>query len=356
MRTPRVSLHDGFGGVVAELTTAKHVNRAWDIMQPSTAQVSLALTDPAIAECDPTRGRVLVIESQQYPYPWVGAITRAGENHAEGLATLQCLSLDAILSARYLSASADYAGTAGAVFASVLQDANGANDSGIGVSPNVSAAGRFEGTFPERSVYSALNLIARQTGHEWWVDYDVQPSGIRATANIGPARGLVRTDTALSAPGDSEILESAIDLRGAAYVWKVVGGQTATLQAYTERPRAARRQSSGASLERTPVAPVAVVHGFEIERAELGGSPLTRGEAFLVAEALLSEGAVGAAADVLAGRPPHAERVLQWRLTSQDPGLWAACAIGNVVRMRAAGAFLGTGLDAPVRIVSVQPM
>ena len=60
----------------------------------------------------------------------VGGIVRAGEDHAEGTATLQCLSLDAILRNRYLQAAAStYAGSVGSAFTRILDDANGANAS-----------------------------------------------------------------------------------------------------------------------------------------------------------------------------------------------------------------------------------
>ena len=354
---PEVHISDGLGKRLGSLTTQSSVNRAWVLLQPAQGGVQLALSDPMFKHLDPALGNAVAIVSPHYPVPWLGAITDRDEDHAGGTARLTLLSLDAVLRDRYLDSPASYSGSAGAIFRSLLSDANGANDSGIAIAKDVAAGIAFETAvaFPDAQVYAALNALARDSGHEWWVEYDVQPSGIRAVAHYQPARGFNRyAAVRLTDGGNCDVMECAKRLGGMPFALRVVAGQTSPTQKYTERSRVTRQFSSKVAPGADVVVGASViVHGSEVEHSELSGSPLTRRQAVVVAEHLRSKGAIHAASLARLGRPSGAERVLKVRVYPNDD-LWAQLDVGSKVHFVSHRAF--GGCDVPVRIVAVHPM
>lgn len=364
METPQVHLHDSLGVRLGTLTRVTSVNRSWAILQPGQASCRVSLVDdegrfdPLVRELHPYRGRAVAIESEHYPFPWVGAITNVQEDPAERTAQVTAVSLDAVLRERYLPVGAAYDNDAGQVFRLILQDSNLANDSGISVGGTPAQGRAYAASFPDRSVYGALNALCQHTGHEWGMEYDVRPERIIAAAIFVPELGFDRFESVtLTDGGNCERVQSGIDGRGKVFALHMVAGQTSVLEAYTERARALRQISSGQEPRGGAyIGAAASVHGYEVERSEIGGSPLTRAEALRVAESLRSEGALVAASELLLGRPRAAERVLRLRVFEDDPSTWARLDIGSVVHFVSAEAFLGEGYDGPVRIVGVQPM
>jgi hypothetical protein len=84
-----VYLHDGFGRRIGEITTARAIDRAFVLMEPASARFFVAVDEPLLQELDPEQGRIVVIESEQYPYPWVGKLTIPSGNHESGEITVQ---------------------------------------------------------------------------------------------------------------------------------------------------------------------------------------------------------------------------------------------------------------------------
>lgn len=363
MNTPRVHVHDSLGVRLGTLTRVASVNRSWAVMQPGQASLRVAMLqddgalDPLVRELDPRLGRAIVVESDHYPHVWVGSLTNVNEEPGERAVHVQAVSLDAVLRDRPLPVGASYDNDAGQVFRLLLQDANLANDSGIGIAGTPAQGRSYAGAFPDRSTYAALTTLCLQTGHEWGMVYDVLPERIRADAYFVPEIGFDRYgEVTLTDGGNCERVNSGIDLRGQLYALSLVAGQSSPLTAYTERSRVTRQRSAGQQPRGGAViGAAATVHGYEVEHSELGGSPLTRAEAVEIAENLRSEGAVIQASELLLGRPRSAERVLRLRVF-EDDGLWPLLDIGSVVRFVSAEAFLGAGYDGPVRIVGVQPM
>ncbi len=188
----QVHLHDSLGERLGTLVTASSVNRAWTIMQPSQGEVTVSLDDPLLSELWPELGRAVVIESDAYPHPWVGVLSSVTDDHLNGQVRLELQSLDTLLRDRFLPETAQFSNSAGEVFRQVLELCDSANGTGVRVSNNRAIGPRYDGVFPERTVYGALNAICAHTGHEWWLDYDVTGHRIVAVANFQQHRGFDR--------------------------------------------------------------------------------------------------------------------------------------------------------------------
>lgn len=353
---PRCYLHDGAGRRVGVISTAKNVDRAYLLMEPASARLTVASDDPLLTEFDPRAGRMLVIESEAYSYPWLGKLTVPSGRRSDETITLIGRSLDAILTHRFLSGA--YSGSAGAVFSAMVNDAAGQNPTGIGLSTDITPGPAYAVTINKQTAYQALNALARATGLEWWVEYGVSESAIQALAHLRPARGIDRCRQAeVVDGGNGQWDEWKINGEATTFAMTVVGGSESVLQSWEERPQV-RRQSTTA-LGAGSAAPQGVVHGHTIPRTDPGGSPLTRVERLQVAEALKSAGQAQNAADALLGRPYEPERALTcqlWAMNSAGTAVdWSQFDVGSVVSGKFPGAFTA-GFDGSMRILATQPV
>ena len=363
METATVHIHDGLGPRIGTLARVTSVNRSWAILQPGQASVRVPIIDdegridPMVRDnVDPYLGRAIVIESDHYPFPWVGAITNAQDEPDTRSVALSAVSLDAIMIHRFLAADAAYDNDAGQVFKLIMQDMNLANESGIGIAGTPVQGRNYSGSFPDRAVYAALRALCEQTGNEFGMVYDVSPAGVQADAYFVADVGLDRfADVTLTDGGNCERVQSGVDGRGMTYTLHMVAGQTSAIEAYTDRSRVTRQRTAGQQPRDGAITGAsASVHGYEVRRSETGGAPLTRAERLVIAENLRSEGAVNQASELLMGKAQPPERPLRLRVFEDDE-LWAKLDIGSVVRFVSEEAFHGNGYDGPVRIVSVHP-
>jgi hypothetical protein len=353
---PRVYLHNGAGRRVGMVSTAKNVDRSYLIMEPASARFTVASDDPLLTDFDPREGRFVVIESEQYGYPWVGKLTQPSGKRSDETITIIGRSLDAVLAQRFLSGT--YSGSAGAVFTAMIQDAAGQNPTGIGVSIDVSPGPAYRATINKQTAYQALNALARATAHEWGIAYGVSESEISALAYFRPALGIDRCRQAsLVDGGNGQWDEWKINGEATTFAMTVVGGAESTLQAWEERPQV-RRQATLA-LGAGSAAPLGSWHGHSIPRTDPGGSPLTRVERLQVAEALKSAGQAQNAADALLGRPYEPERAMTWVAWAQSSAGtavdWSPFDVGSIVQAKAPGAFTA-GFDGSMRILATQPV
>mgnify|MGYP003395184907 CR=1 FL=1 len=102
MNVPRVDLYNGGFDLIGRLATASAVDRSYAIMEPGQLMFTIKRDDPLAHDTDPRQGRVVVVHSSAYPYPWVGYITNLEWNPAADTIRVTALSLDAILSERAL--------------------------------------------------------------------------------------------------------------------------------------------------------------------------------------------------------------------------------------------------------------
>ena len=166
---PRVYLHDGAGRRIGQFSTAYNVDRAYLIMEPASARFMITTDDPLADEIDPRQGRYVVIDSDAYPYPWVGKLTQPNWTRASETITIICRSADAILTQRFINGT--YSGAAGAVFTQLVNDAAALNATGIGVaSTGVAPGDAYAATFNDRPAFQCLTTLAREVGYEWWVE------------------------------------------------------------------------------------------------------------------------------------------------------------------------------------------
>jgi hypothetical protein len=339
----RVYIHDGAGRRIGELTTTHNIDRAYVLMEPASARFMVSVDEPLLHELDPREGRMVVIESDRYPYPWVGKLTGLGWQREDPAVTATCRSLDAVLTQRFVNGT--YSGSAGLVFAKVLEDAAASNPTGI--APGTIAPGPpYAAVLQDRSAFQALNLIAQQTGYEWWVEYDVSPAQVLTYANFRPARGFDRASThGLIDGGNADWTACKIEGE-TAFALTVVGGQGSTTQTYSERPR------------HTEGIVVGSVHGHSLRRTLSQAYGITRIERIRLAENLKSRDLVQDAAQAMMSRWPTPEQAMEWVVWDVDNhGAqvdWTGFDVGSVIHASAPTAFI-TGFTGALRIVGVQP-
>lgn len=354
---PRVYLHDGAGVRKAEITTALNIERGYEIMSPATARFTVSTDEPELANLnlDPRSGRIVVIESTLYPYPWLGKLTVPRGQRGSETVQVSARAYDAVLSQRFVAGT--FAGSAGSVFTQLIEAANQQNHTGIVVASGVSPGPAYSAIINIQSVYQALNTLARATGHEWWLDCTADAAGIVVTAHFAPSRGFDRCGVAfINDGGNGQWDDWKINGEATAFAMTVYGGAEFATQAWSERPRS-RRQSSTA-LGAGSKAAQGTYHGHAVQRTDPGGSPMTRVERLQVAESIKAEGLLQAAADTQLGRPYEPERALTARVWAVDHAGnavdWSPFDLGSVISLRMPGAFV-TGYEGSARVTGVQP-
>jgi len=363
---PRVFIHDGAGRRLGQVTTARDVDRSYLLMEPASARFICATDDPLLADMDPRQGRIVVIEGY-YPYPWVGKMTVPSGNRAAEEVTVMCRSFDAVLTERFIphqqpdpEDGMTHRGSAGSVFQKIVEETGALNPHGIAAkNSDVVPGPSYKAVLNDRSAYTALMLVARNVGFEWWLEYAVSPQQILAYAHFRPARGFDRCTVAspLVDGGNGHWTDWKIEGEATTFAQTVVGGRGSVTQAYSERPR--QRQQSDATLASSPVVPAGAVHGHLIERATSASAGITRIERLRIAENLKNQDHVRTATEALIARPPIAERSMTWQVFMRGADGkavdWEHFDVGSIISASAPTAFID-GFEGSLRIMAAQPV
>lgn len=344
---PRVYLHDGAFVRIGEITTVGTLDRTFLLGEESVCQFTVSPSDPLFGEIQPTRGRVLVVESPLYPLLWVGKVVQARRGQDRGAVTVTARSYDRILSERVLGASATYTRGCSEAIMRVLADVNATNPTGIAAGRRADNLVLFNGSLPYETARSALDKIADFGGLEWWLEYS-GGSALTIRLNVADARGVdAYRCCALVDGGNARWDDWIEDAEALTFGLTVVGGQATSGQPFNERP--------ATTVDATQVTTDAP-HGYAVEGGEPNLSAVTKADRLVVSEYLRAEGLTSEAARAQLGRQrlSGSTRSLRLTVTSVDPAIWAGLQPGNVVRVVCPDAFW-VGFDGPARIVGAQP-
>jgi hypothetical protein len=340
----RVYLHDGTLRRVGQLSTAEGVNRSYVLGGQGVATVTVSPTDDLIADADPRLGRILVIESTIYPEPWVGKLTEARMSGGRDAVQLRAVGFDRVLEQRILGAGSTFKATAPSVVEQILQSANGVNPTGIEVGAVADTGVVFEGSFPQTSARQAIDSVAAHAGLEWWLEFGVTSSSLSIELHADVARGEDRSgEVEIADGGTGDWTEWVINAEALALSLSVVGGQANATQAFNDQP-ASKADFSGVE--------VFAPHGYAVEGEGLVGSTLTAAEKVAFADYVQSKGQTAKLAQELLKRGGVTRSIRVTCPSNRD--IWGDLRVGNVVNLRAPGAFLGD-FEGPVRILGVQP-
>lgn len=368
----RVSICDGSLRRIGVLNTATQVNRSYGIDNRDTASVQIALDDVHIGDTNPLDGRVLLIESNHYPVPWVGKVTKRRGTHETVM--LEARAFDGIFDHRVLPTAYETTRTAGEEFRRLVQTVNEINATGIEVG-RVENHVRIAGlAFPDWTARRALDALAEQSGMEWWVEYDVSAGGvITATFRVERERGFDRyragdrVTLVADSNGNAEWSQWSEDAEAAAFSLTVVAGQTSVTESFTQRSRAVVVTEQGGgfvpTIGPTVSGPTQTVNpdgsGSATQAssyATFGAaptSPVTRSQRVVVQEELKNQDVTVQSAQALISRRRFSEKVIT--CTAVDTDTWASLRVGDFIRLLAPEAFID-GFDGPARVLGVQPL
>jgi hypothetical protein len=342
-----VYLHDEKFRRLGRLVTASGINRSHVLNGTSLAVCNVDRNDALAEQTEPRRGRILVVESPFYPYPWVGKITTVRQGRATEDLQVRAKSYDAVLGQRRLGASFTVRASADVAARRVLQAINAQLVQPIEEGLFSKSAEPVHAVFSRDKTDDALDVIAQAAGMEWWLDYDVSPSRIDTFANIAQWRGRNRFSSLALVDGTTcEWTKWVIDAEAASFGLTLVGGQEQVVQALSDR--------ASASAD-TDAVSFAAPHGFEVEGAEATTAELSRIERTVVASQLRDRNLVEQAAKAMLARQRVGgfTRVATVR-AFLDGDIWPMLDVGSVIRLRLPTAFI-SGFDGPARILGTQP-
>ena len=344
MTTPTVHLHTWDFSRIGRVVSAGNVERSYTIDNNDQASFVVSYDDGLIAELRPQLGRVVVIESQSYPYPWVGRLTVIKGDQAKRELTCVAHGYERILEHRYLGASFTVDASADAAIGVLMREVNDSGATGI----------RFAGgdarplvrlSIPHAQARAAIDQIGAYGGIEWHLSYDVTSAGIDVALHAPRWRGLDRVQSARLVDGvTASVLSWTEDGEAAAYALSVVGGVASSETAVNDRPRAKLLAIAGA---------YDGPHGYAYQGAREATNRLTQIERRIVSQAVKTAGSTEAAAAALLERHAGTSRRVA-RVEVDETELWPLCRPGDVLHLISGTAFT-TGIDAPVRVVGVQP-
>ncbi len=374
---PRVFLHDGNFTRLGQLTTATQIQRGYKHLTPqqvNTASVQIAINDPLLPDLvrNDGLGRVLVIESDGYPVPWVGVVGEPDGDVGAGVMQIPAKGWGRILNDRRFGAGDGFTGTPGSVFAAMIDRLNAINPMGLSVGTVSDPGGPYSVSLSEVSGLQGLNKLAQETGAEWWLNIEqAGDSGIEITANFGPDRGENHLgDTTLVDPSDTcEVTNYKFNPNGSAYASTITGGQASVTQDYESRsrttavlttaPSGLQEYGRGVPSHTLKLAEEQTGfrerHGLVFFPSGSGNTPATRSHILQVVESVRGEGTITQAAVAALERTPFAVRRARISCYWDGPGSWDNLLVGNVVRLESDTAF-GTGFRGPISIVGVQPV
>lgn len=360
---PRVYVHDGATlERIAQLTHVKDINRSFALREHvRQAQITLLRSDPAYLDTSTRYGNVLVIESTEYPLPWVGRITDRQRAEDGKAVTVLADSYDAILAERHLPFDFETrtAGTTEA-FRRILATINGQNATGIGLG-YVEADDVSPLSLPDVFGADALDQLAKVANMEWWLTHSIIRGTLRVYANMIRERGAdYSSSVTLSGPGGNfELVDWRESNRAAVYRQTVIGGQSELLEAWSERERGSAVRDG--SSPRTDIAEI-VAEGARVLRFghiiasdTSFAAPTTRREKRDVIEALKAEGGPTLASKALLDRRDSPGGVILGRVYPDDIETWHALEPGNVIWLEHPEPF-DEGYSGVAAVTSAQPM
>lgn len=358
---PRLYIHDAVTlQRLAQVVNVTSINRSHALREHiRSAEFDIPISDINAPLTRPLLANVILIESNEYPHPWVGRIIRRTTNHAERTYTIVCDSYDGVLAERWLPTDFSTRSGAPAALRSILGQINGDNDTGIGL-------GRADGllTLPmglsrARGI-EALDKLAENAGAEWWLSYVISQGQIHVYLNLAKERGSDFSQTVvLAQPGNFEIQSDDEDGRAIAYAQTVVGGQSSVVEAQRETATAVRDAQFNRTDQHVIEAERVFRHGHVLAGESSFRAPTQRREYLSVREELKQAGLAPDAAEALLQRQRRPFRSVLGSvypdIEGQHATSWRFLEPGNVVRLSSADAF-GTGYDGPAVVVGVQPV
>jgi len=347
-KAPRVTLYDGALQKRAVVSTAARINRSWTLDEPGLLEFQCDADERLLPSMSPLDGRLAVVESEFYPYPWVGKITSLRRNRADGSVQVSAEGFERIFEHRFSGASVPLSGGTGEVARKILMAINAQNPTGIDPGDFAETGASGSTTLTYANGREALDTMAELAGCEWWVEPTIRKTGLGLRLNFRQARGFDRiSDVALVDGGTCAWEDWTMDGEAVTYGLTVLGGQASASQSLADRA-AARADPATVRL--------AGPHGYlpfgPVEAANL----LTRQERFALSQQLRSDGQLRAAAEAMLARQRTGGVPLSVRLSVPlDADRWALLDVGTVFRLVLPSAFLA-GYDGPARILGAQPM
>lgn len=386
---PGVYIYDGstfrqkgkFEGVLEVERNFIHTSPA----QVSEARVTISSDDPLLAEMDPLGGDLLVVISGCYPLDWAGPIIEVSQSGRDAVVEISAMSMERVLQFRYLSPSTQLFGVAGQVFSQLLGAANTQNPTGLQLGALESGA-RFNTSFPDWTVFDAMNSVAEQSGLEWYLDTQASKTDIEFTINLVTNRGFdwARKTEAivLAEDGNLDMIDWRQNTETAAFNTTVIGGRNTGDAAYATRPRGIQLAGGGGivsvgvgaqrgagdtdSLVASDIrsfqdgmdrsgATAKRLFGRYIAAGEFNPqSPIGRKEVQRLSEELRTSDFAAISARVIQERGLFDERLIQV-VVYPDCNDWTFLRPGNVLWVHIPSVFLGRGWFGPARIKGVQP-
>lgn len=391
-----ILLHDRTGHRLGEITTAYAVRRNY-LRRASgripEAEVRFSTSDTSIVHSDARRGNVIVIQSEDYPHPWVGYIAKRSGTRDEII--LECVGWEQVLRHRVLPDRMFINAGAGVAFLAILDTVNATNPTGIARGLIQNHGPLLSGRYHSWDALKALDDIAERTGYEWKLEYTVSRAEVLIEARFGESLGEDHTDsTILVADGEHCDYEQwQEDSEARLYRAVVIGAMASPTTPLSSRAHAQRIRPSGSgfvpflaaaspppgedeadlsglygdltfassgsgsgTLSASSLSSSGVQLGatFKFEPFIGGQSPARRHEAVRISDTLLSEDSVSTAVDAELRQGRYSERTATLRV--YDRSLWPNLAVGNAVRLVAAAPMFELGIDQPVRIQGVEAL
>ena len=355
MVVPSVFLHDKTGHRLGEIVTAYAVRRNYlrrSSGRVPEAEVRFSTSDASIANSDARRGNIIVIQSGDYPHPWVGFISKRIGTRDE--IVLECVGWEQVLKHRVLPDRMFINAGAGVAFLAILDTVNSTNPTGIarGLIQNHGPA--IAARYHSWEALKALDDVAERTGYEWQLQYSVSRAEVLIEARFGQSLGDDHTDdTVLVVDGEHCDYEQwQEDAEARLFRAVVIGARSTTATTLAGRRHASRILASGsgyvpfilnAAPQPSSEDELAGIYGdltfsssgsgsgalssssvdsdgvqlgavFGFEKFIGGQSPARRHEAVIISDTLLSSDAVEGAADAELRQGRDSERTATLRV------------------------------------------
>jgi hypothetical protein len=326
-------------------------------MQVARAMYTIEETHPHLALCDPREGRFLVVESSLYPFVWAGQLVSLEGGPVVGTIQLEARSFEGVLQSRYLPTDFAVDGSSGAVFTALWQAVERENPTGVSLSDDLAAGLPFDGTnYGDRSLFDAWNLVAQQTGHEWWLEHAVVNGQLVSQAQFRPARGLDRTEevrVVVGPYGNARINRWRMSVESSSHRLRAIAGQTSATEAFSARSRVERRAGAAPVSTASLVVGANTRHGYDFLKVPTGSSALTRAERIAILENVRSAGSLAVAAEALLRQGRSAENVVDIEIQGAAE-LWQHCAPGDVIRLTLPSPYFIDGVDTVAAIIDTE--
>lgn len=345
---PRVTVYDPAFKPVGRVASAARISRSYVLDEPGRLDFLVDADDRMLTLMNPLDGRVAVVESDDYPYPWVGKITALRRDRTSGSVQVSGIGFERVFEQRYTSSDVSIAGGAGLAVERTLASINATNPTGIEAGEISDSRRDASTTLSYANGREAFDAFADLDDAEWWVEPVVRSIGITLRLNFRQARGFDRfREVSLVDPGNCAWESWDIDGEALTYGLTMLGGEASAGQSIADR-------ASGSA----DVSDVDLTgpHGYLPFGPVGAANLLTRQDRFAVAQQLRATGQLQAATEAMLSRQrvggvPQSVR-LSVRLNATT---WPLLDVGTVVHLVLPSA-MTDGFDGPARILGAQPM